>query len=90
MSELAIPLLAALAGLLFGLGYFALLRRSVGLLLEPGKRGLGVALTLGRLAVAALLLYLAARLGAAALLAALAGFVAARFVALRRNKEAAP
>lgn len=90
MSAYSTPLLALAAGLVFGLGYFYVLKRSVILLLQPGNRSLGVALTLGRLILAALLLWQAAQVGAVALLSGLAGFVAARFIALRLNKEAAP
>jgi len=90
MTAYSIPLLALVAGLLFGLGYFYVLKRSVTLLLQPGNRGLGVALSLGRLILAALLLWQAAQFGAATLLSGLAGFVAARVIALRLNKEAAP
>jgi hypothetical protein len=90
MSDYSIPLLALVAGLVFGLGYFYVLKRSVTLLLQPGNRSLGIALTLGRLILAALLLWQAAHLGAMALLSGLAGFVVARFIALRLNKEAAP
>ena len=92
MTALPVPLLALLAGLVglgFGLGYFVVLRRSVTLLLSPQGRALGVALTIGRLAAAVLLLWLAAKLGAVALLSVLGGFLAARLIALRRNKEAA-
>lgn len=90
MTAYSIPLLALVAGLVFGLGYFYLLKRSVILLLQPGNRSLGVALTLGRLGLAALLLWQAAQLGAVALLSGLAGFAVARVIALRLNKEAAP
>lgn len=92
MSEQQFSLLiqavgGALAALAFGLAYFHALGLSVSLLLQPGRRGLGVALTLARLAAAALLLYLAARIGVAALLGSLAGFLAARMIALRRQKK---
>jgi hypothetical protein len=73
----------AFGGLGVGLAYFSALRRGVDLCL--GGRGLllPAALTLGRLAVAACALTLAARCGPVALGAALAGFVAARTLALR-------
>ena len=90
MTALLTPLLAVLVGLGFGLGYFLVLRRSVTLLLSPQGRALGVALTIGRLAAAALLLWLAARLGAVALLSVWGGFLAARLIALRLNTEVAP
>jgi len=90
MTAYSIPLLALIVGLVFGLGYFYILKRSVLLLLQPGNRSLGVALTLGRLVLAALLLWQAAQSGAIVLLSGLAGFVVARFIALRLYKEATP
>lgn len=80
--------IAAFAGLAFGLLYFAVLRCSVLLLVD--RRGwLGpLALTLGRIAAATLLLFLAARLGAVSLLAAFAGFLMARTIALRARRQA--
>jgi len=83
-------LIAGLGGLLFGLGYFHILARSVAFLLQPGRRTLGVVLSVARLGTAALLLFLAAKIGVVALLSGLVGFLAARTIALRRQKEAAP
>ncbi len=73
----------ALAGFVFGLLYFAALRRTATLL--AARRGwlLPVALSAVRIGAAAGLLALAAKLGAAPLLAAFAGFLLARTVALR-------
>lgn len=71
------------AGLTFGLSYFSLLRRSVCLYGAGHRRLFPVALTLARLAAAAIFLSFAARLGAPSLLAAFLGFLAARAVALR-------
>lgn len=88
--DLAQWLLAAavgLGGILFGLAYFAACRRSAGLFLRPGGRAAALALTLGRMACAVLLLWLAARQGALPLLAALAGFLVARGIAIRRPGE---
>ena len=48
-----------------------------------------VALTLGRIAAAIIVLGLAAKLGAAALLAMFIGFLVARAVALRAGRSAA-
>ncbi|MGO9544619.1 MAG: ATP synthase subunit I [Rhodomicrobium sp.] len=72
----------AFAGLVSGLLYFLALRRTA-ILFARGRGWLApIALTLGRIAAAALLLALAAKLGAAPLLAAFAGFLLARAVAL--------
>ncbi|HVY57767.1 MAG TPA: ATP synthase subunit I [Xanthobacteraceae bacterium] len=80
--------LMALAGLVFGLIYFAALKRSVSLLVG-GSGFLGpLALTLGRIGAAAALLVVAAKLGAAPLLAAFAGYLMARGVALRAERRA--
>lgn len=87
--QVATILAMALAGLAFGLVYFAALRRTI-TLFSTGRGWLApVALTLGRLAAMAVLLALAARLGAAPLLAAFAGVLAARFIALRMTRRAA-
>jgi hypothetical protein len=80
------PMLAlemALAGFVFGLFYFAALWRTATLFAEGKGRAGPVALTLGRLAAAALFLAITARLGAAPLLGAFFGFLLARAVALR-------
>jgi hypothetical protein len=88
MIMLAQALGLGLAGIAFGLAYFAVLRRSIDGFLQPGRRRtLAVALTVGRVAAAVLFLWLAAKLGAVALIAALVGFMAARGIALRRNGE---
>ena len=71
------------AGLVFGLGYFAALRQTVNLY-GSGRGRLGpVVLTLGRIAGATIFLILAARFGALLLLAAFLGFLMARGLALR-------
>ena len=78
--------LMALAGLVFGLVYFASLKRSVTLFVG-GKGWFGpLALTLGRIGVAVAFLYVAAKLGAAPLLAAFIGFLMARVLALRERR----
>jgi hypothetical protein len=75
------------AGLAFGLLYFASVRRTAALL--TARKGLAwpLAFTFGRIAAAALFLALAARLGAAPLLAAFLGFLLARTVALRKARR---
>jgi hypothetical protein len=82
-ASIAMLVLAtASAGAAFGLVYFAALDRTV-VLLAAGRGWLGpAALTFGRIAAATLFLALIARLGAAPLLAAFLGFLAARAVAL--------
>lgn len=73
----------AIAGLVFGLGYFGTLRWTV-TLYGAGRGWVGpAALTLGRIAGAALFLMLAASLGALPLLAAFLGFLLARTIAVR-------
>ncbi len=74
----------ALSGLAFGLLYFALLRRSALMFARPGGRAAALSLTVGRLAAATALFWLAAQLGAFPLLAALGGFLVARAIALRQ------
>ena len=81
MPELAIAM--GIAGFIFGLFYFAAVQRTAALL-AARKNWLGpLALTLGRMAAAAIFLTLAAKLGAASLLSVFIGFLLARAVALR-------
>ncbi|RMD94074.1 MAG: hypothetical protein D6811_03635 [Alphaproteobacteria bacterium] len=77
------------AGAALGLVHLALLGRSVRLVLEAraGGRGQAVALSLLRLGLAALALWLAAQRGAGPLLALAAGFLLARQLRLRRELE---
>lgn len=77
----------AIAGCLFGWQYFAMLKRSVKLFVGGhGRRGL-LAHTLGRMGIAAAFLFVAAKLGAASLLAAFTGFLFARALALRAERR---
>jgi N-ATPase, AtpR subunit len=76
------------AGFVFGLLYFAALERTV-TLFAAGRgwfRPLG--LTLARMAAAVIFLGVAAKLGAISLLAAFMGFLLARAVALRAQRDA--
>lgn len=75
--------LFALFGTLAGLGYFAALRINVGLYLKGS--GLAAPLALHGLRIALLggALFLAARFGATALMASLAGIAAAKAIAIR-------
>lgn len=79
----------ALAGLLVGLVYFAALHHTVRRFTGGGWLA-PVLLTLGRIALVVVLLIVAARLGALTLLAAFAGFVVARAIAVRRGLRAFP
>ncbi len=81
ITELLIAM--ALAGFGFGFLYFAALHRTA--ILFASQRGwlFPVALTLLRIGAAAGFLTLAAKLGAAPLLSAFAGFLLARTLALR-------
>lgn len=73
----------AVLGLALGWAYFALLRWNTALYLRGRHRGLALALQLLRFAVLALVLWQLARVSAWALLAAFAGFLIARVLALR-------
>jgi len=82
-----LTLLMAIAGLAFGFVYFASLKRSVSLFVG-GKGWFGpLVLTLGRIGAAVAFLFVAAKLGAAALLAAFVGFLMARALALRAERR---
>ena len=83
----ALIIMMANAGCLFGWHYFAMLKRSVTLFVNgKGRRGL-LALTLGRMGVAAAFLFVAAKLGFAPLLAAFTGFLLARALALHAARR---
>jgi hypothetical protein len=76
------------AGLAFGSGYFAVLRRTIDLYSTGHRRLLPAILTLGRFAAAILFLAATASSGALPALASFAGFLAARAVALRALRRA--
>jgi hypothetical protein len=88
MSVVVPVVLWAIAGFVFGLGYLAALRHTVELFGSGGGWRGPVLLTLARLAGAGVFLGLAATFGAPSLLAAFAGFLAARAVAMRRARRA--
>jgi F1F0 ATPase subunit 2 len=71
-------------GALLGAGYFAALRQNVQRYVVGRPLGPTVALHLGRLVLTGLAFALIAGAGAAALLGALAGFLLARALAVRR------
>ena len=84
-SSLSITM--ALIGLSFGLVYFAAMRRTVTFFTAGRGWLVPVALTLGRIGVAIILLGLAAKLGAVSLIAAFIGFLFARAAALRAARS---
>jgi len=79
------PLILAMsaAGVAFGLLYFAALRRTVAHLAARSGWATPLLFTVSRIGAALVFLALAAMLGAAPLLAAFAGFLVARALALR-------
>ena len=84
----AAPLLAT-AGFALGMVYFASLRRGVRASVERHAWWRYVMSALTRIAAAALFFVLAVRWGAPALLAAFAGFLAARYLAVRAARRIA-
>lgn len=87
ISSLAMTM--AVIGFAFGLIYFAALRRTATLFSEAHGWFFPVALTLGRIGAAIILLGLAAKLGGgASLLAMFIGFLLARTMALRTTRSA--
>jgi len=88
ISISSLTMTMALIGFAFGLVYFAALRRTVMVFAAGCGWFVPVALTLGRIAAAIIVLGLAAKLGAAALLAMFIGFLVARTVALRTTRSA--
>lgn len=87
MIEAAYVAALALAGLVFGLGYFRLVRWSVSQFTSGGRWLAPTVLTLGRIAAAVGLLALAAQQGAGPLLGAFIGFLLARTIALHRARR---
>lgn len=94
MMDLGLPTLASLpqlgvcflGGVLLGYGYFRTLRMTVDVLIGGGAPLLGAALTLGRVAVLCVGLYLAVQAGGMALLAALAGLLATKTFVMARTR----
>jgi hypothetical protein len=87
VSAAGLALAMAFAGFAVGLLYFVALHRTVALF-SAGGGWLGPsALTLGRVVAITILLVLAARLGAAPLLAMFLGFLVARGVALHATRR---
>lgn len=78
-----LTMMMAAVGFGFGLAHFATLRRTV-VMYATGRGWVGLlGLTLGRIGAAVLFLAAAAKLGAAALIAALCGLLLARTIAVR-------
>lgn len=84
----AVPLLAA-AGFVLGKGYFGSLRRSVRLLVAQSAWSTSILLALARIAAAAVFFTFAVRWGVPAFLAAFAGFLVARQLAVRAVRRLA-
>jgi len=76
----------ALAGFVFGLGYFHSLRGVVGLHVR-GRALKAIALQLVRVVIAAAFFVMIARAGFAPLLTSFLGFLASRSIVLHRAKE---
>ncbi len=87
LAMVAMSVSLVFGGLVGGLAYFAVLRRTAELIAAGrGWLGSAAALTGGRIAGMVLLLAIVARLGAAPLLALWAGFLMARAIALRQAR----
>ncbi|SNR63699.1 N-ATPase, AtpR subunit [Puniceibacterium sediminis] len=76
-----------LGGLAIGYVYFRALRHTAELIVSQGSPLLGLALTLGRLALLTAAFYVAVLAGGFALLAALAGVLCAKAVMLRHARR---
>ena len=76
---------AVFAGMAVGLAYFAILQRTVRTFVAGGGWFIPICLTLGRLVGMVLLLTVAARMGAAALLTAFLGILSARAICIGRT-----
>lgn len=85
--QLLVLCLCAAAGLVVGCGYFAALRRGVGLIVARGAAVWSVLWVLVRVGGAALFFALVVRWGAMPLLAAFLGFLAARHLAVRTARS---
>ncbi|MEM5471756.1 ATP synthase subunit I [Hoeflea sp. AS60] len=92
LSLLPLPVILPiyfLGGLVLGYLYFRALRETTNLVVNQGHPHLALALTLGRLALLCGGLYLAVLAGGIALLATLAGVLAAKALILRHIRRAA-
>jgi len=75
------------AGAAMGAAFLYLVARSVAAIRRPGARGAAAGFLVLRMALAVAVFTLAARQGALPLVSALAGFLVARTVAIRRMRE---
>jgi hypothetical protein len=87
LVDLVWLLAAAAGGLAFGVLYFAALRRSIELFVHRAGWVGPAALTVGRIAAAAMLFGLLSRLGPGAVLAGFLAFLAARGLAVRAARK---
>ena len=85
MAEALAAAATVLAGIIVGLAYFTILRRTVRTFVAGGGWLIPACLTLGRLVGMVLLLTVAARMGAAALLTAFLGILSARAICIGRT-----
>jgi F1F0 ATPase subunit 2 len=86
---LALATAMMVGGAVLGLTYFACLKWTTDLFAAEGRWARLALLTLARLVAVVIAFALAARLGAIPLLAAFAGFLVARSIALRQGRRAA-
>lgn len=77
-----------LGGVVLGFAYFRAMRATTDMLVQGRSPLLGLALTLGRLAMLGGAFYLAVRVNGLALLAALTGVLIAKAITLRRVRGA--
>ena len=89
VANLSLAITMTVFGFVSGLAYFAALRRTVAVFAAGRGWLIPAGLTLGRIGVAIAVLALAAKIGAAALLATFIGFLVARAVALRARTSLA-
>lgn len=76
-----------LGGLALGYVYFRAMRQTANLIVSQGHPVLGLALTLGRMALLCAGFFLAVQAGAVALLAMLAGVLCAKYLMLRQAQR---
>ncbi len=87
LASVPLSLAMAVAGIAFGLVYFAALRKTSVLLAIGSGWTVPLAFTASRIGGAIVFFALAAKLGAAPLIATFAGFFAARAVAIRHLRR---
>ncbi len=90
LPPLGLLVLCFLGGIVLGLGYFLALRETARLIVTGGPPLRAVVLTLGRVFVLVAGFCVAVMLGGPALLAALAGVLAAKWALVRKTQGTAP